>query len=225
MKIYGVTMSPFVQRVITTCRIKGIDFELIRPEGGLKTPEFMAFSLNQRVPVIEEEDGWTMVESIAIVHYLEATHPTPAVIPADPRLAARARAIAMLCDIEIGPALLQYTRQPLLNRFSRPDVLAYSSEQLTHALDTIERLGVTGGRWALGDQISLADIALTPLLTLAQIIIDMSDAGDILSGRPEIDDYWARMQEEPIWADMLRDFRTGFEHMVKVGYATVAGNP
>jgi glutathione S-transferase len=113
----------------------------------------------------------------------------------------------------------------LLNRFSRPDVLAYSSEQLNHALDTIERLGVNDGHWALGDQLSLADIALTPLLTLGQIIVDMSDAGDILSGRPGIDDYWARMQKEPLWAEMLQDFRTGFEHMVRVGYATIAGNP
>jgi glutathione S-transferase len=224
MKVYGFAMSPFVQRVLLTCRTKGIDYELVQPEGGLTTPEFLALSPNSRIPVIEEDDGWTMVESMAIVEYLDATRPGPSLLPASARDAARARAIVALADSEIGPGVRQYTRQPLLRRYDRPDLLAYTSEMMDFGLDAIERIGVTGGRWALGDRISIADIALMPLMALGVMVAEFSDTGDIISGRPGIDAWWARAQADPLGAQMLDELRAGFEHMMRVGYATLAGH-
>ena len=87
-KIWGRLSSINVQKVVWCAGEVGMPFERI--DAGLafginNTPEYMAKNPNGLVPLLEEEDGWTLWESNAIVRYLAARHSAGDLWPEDPR--------------------------------------------------------------------------------------------------------------------------------------------
>ena len=84
MILYGSTMSPFVRKVVAFAAEKGIELEL-KPIGlGDPDPGF------RRGQPVQEDAGagrrrLCLADSTAIIHYLEAKYPEPALIPADPQ--------------------------------------------------------------------------------------------------------------------------------------------
>ncbi len=211
MKLHGVIFSPFVQPVLMAARIKGIELELTPlPAGGTQSAEFAAISPMRRMPVLEESDGWTMAESASIVAYLEETQPGPSLLPVDARDAAKARLIAGLVDTEIAAGLRHFIVQKLFRMQDEPALLDHGRAQLRRGLAAIEQIGVNGGRWAVGDQPSVADIALVPLLSLGDLITGHSDSGELISGLPGIDAYWARARADPLGNRSYVEMRDGF---------------
>src|SRR5688572_32634619 len=90
MILYGSTLSPFVRKVMAFAGEKGIEIEL-KPTGfPNREPDFCAASPFNKMPALVDGD-YCLADSSAIVHYLEAKHPEPALIPAEPR--ARGRTI------------------------------------------------------------------------------------------------------------------------------------
>ena len=83
--LHGVSLSPFVRKTRVALTIKSIDYELRNVMPGAMDPEFLAKSPLSKVPVWEEEDGWTLPDSSVICSYLERTNPKPALYPSDPR--------------------------------------------------------------------------------------------------------------------------------------------
>ncbi|MGQ7791612.1 glutathione S-transferase family protein [Faunimonas sp. B44] len=88
MKIWGRISSINVQKVVWCAGEVGIPFERI--DAGLafginNTPEFKEKNPNGLVPLLEEDDGWTLWESNAIVRYLAARHSAGNLWPEDPR--------------------------------------------------------------------------------------------------------------------------------------------
>ena len=214
LKLHGVAMSPFVQRVLIAAQIKGVDLELVAlPAGGLGSPEFAALSPMRRIPVLEEADGWTLSESSAIVGYLEDSRPGPSLLPGNARDAATVRMIDSIVDCEVTAGLRHFVVQKLFCAYSEPKLLDHGREQLARGLDAIERIGVgRAGPWLIGDRPTMADAALIPFMLLGELIALISDAGDMISGRPGIDAWWAQASATPysIQAkeDMTRQFRT-----------------
>ena len=207
MKLHGVVGSPFVQRVLVAARIKGIALELVPPPpGGLKSPEFMAISPMQRMPVLEDDDGWTLAESGAIVSYLDETQPGPSLFPEDAREAARARMVEMIADTELAGGLRHIILQKLFRLHDKPDLLAYGNSQWALGLDALEKIGIgrTGG-WAVGDTPSVADAVLIPLFTLAEFTAQVSDGGQLMGSRPAVDEYWARVRTSELGVPVVRD--------------------
>lgn len=91
-KIWGRLSSVNVQKVVWAAEELGIPYDRIEAGGAFgrnRTPEYLAMNPNGLVPVLQEDDGFTLWESNAIVRYLGATHPGPA-WPED----ARARALS-----------------------------------------------------------------------------------------------------------------------------------
>jgi len=90
MIVYGSSLSPFVRKVLAFAAEKGIELE-VRPIGiGNQDPEFREASPFGKMPGFRDGD-FAISDSTAIVTYLEAIKPDPALIPAEPK--ARARAI------------------------------------------------------------------------------------------------------------------------------------
>jgi glutathione S-transferase len=85
MIIYGSTMSPFVRKVVACAVEKGVEFELEPVIFRSPRPEFLEASPFRRMPALRD-GSFTLPDSSAIIHYLEAKHPEPAMIPADPEL-------------------------------------------------------------------------------------------------------------------------------------------
>ena len=84
MIIYGSLVSPFVRKLLGFLGEKGIEFELKGVGIGDPDPGFRAASPLGKMPAMED-DGFLLADSSAIIHYLEAKYPEPALIPADPQ--------------------------------------------------------------------------------------------------------------------------------------------
>ena len=94
LKIWGRNTSSNVQKVIWALAEMKIPFERIDVGGAFgktKDPFYLAMNPNSLVPVLEEEDGFTMWESNSICRYLAAKHQNRTLEPADPKTRARAQ--------------------------------------------------------------------------------------------------------------------------------------
>ncbi|MBL8643625.1 MAG: glutathione S-transferase N-terminal domain-containing protein, partial [Rhodospirillaceae bacterium] len=93
MDVYGGILSPYVARVVLTARHKGIKHKLKMPEGGLKSPAYLALNPLGKMPALK--DGATVLyESAVIVDYLDAKFKKKRIVPAAAKDAAKARLLA-----------------------------------------------------------------------------------------------------------------------------------
>jgi glutathione S-transferase len=164
LKVWGRNTSSNVQKVVWALAEMAIPFERIDAGGAFgKTTEpfYLAMNPNSLVPTLEEDDGFTLWESNAIVRYLAAKHAAQVLEPAD--LKARARA-QMWMDWQltvmapaITPAFWQLIRTPADKRDA--NVIAASREKTIAAAKIMdEQLGRTP--FLAGDAFSYGDIPL-----------------------------------------------------------------
>ena len=105
MKLYGYFRSSAAYRVRIALNLKGLAYDsaavhLVRGGGEQFCAEFLALNPQGLVPAFED-GGAVLTQSLAILEYLEETHPEPALLPDDPveRARVRALALAIACDI------------------------------------------------------------------------------------------------------------------------------
>ena len=104
-----------------------------------------------------------MIQSLAIIEYLDETHPQPPLLPRDPIARARARALADLiaCDIHplnnVGP--LRYLKNAMGQAQSAID--AWYHHWIIDGFEALEAL-IGSGSYACGDEVTIADICLVP---------------------------------------------------------------
>ena len=165
MILYGSSMSPFVRKVLGFAGEKGIELE-VQP-GGLPTPsaEFIEASPFRKMPALRDGD-FTLSDSSAIIHYLEAKQPEPQLIPSDPQLRGKtiwfeefADTILVACGTKI-----------FFNRIVAPRFLgrvgdleaadAAEIKKLPPILDYLERMVSGDDGYLVGDRLTLADIAV-----------------------------------------------------------------
>lgn len=167
MKMYGALLSPFVRKVAVVMAEKGVDYTPARGGPGNTDPEFLAASPFAKIPAIDD-DGFCLADSSAIVHYLEAKYPDPALIPAD----AQARGLAVWFD-EFGDTIFAASGLKILfNRVVGPrflglpgnEALALEGEaELPRIFAYIESVAPTEG-WLVEGGFSIADITVASML-------------------------------------------------------------
>ena len=87
-------------------KLKGLDVEYLAyalRKGETRTPEYLALNPAGLVPALELDDGTVLVQSLAIIEWLDEVHPTPALLPTDPLGRARVRALAYMIACEVHP--------------------------------------------------------------------------------------------------------------------------
>ncbi len=99
MKLYSYFRSSAAYRVRIALNLKGIAYEtvpvhLTKDGGHHRRPEFRAINPQMRVPALETPDGQILIQSLAIIDYLDETHPAPPFLPKDPIARARVRALS-----------------------------------------------------------------------------------------------------------------------------------
>jgi len=161
-RIHGAAASPFVRKVRVAMAEKNLPYELVPVFPFGVSAEFLKMSPLGKIPVYEE-DGFTLPDSSCILAYLERAHPQPALLPADPKLAARALFLEEYADTRLvetlGPVFFE---RVVKARFLKQEPDAKRIEETLAktpaVLDWVEsQLGdgpVVGGRF------SIADIAL-----------------------------------------------------------------
>ena len=174
MKLYSYFRSSAAYRVRIALNLKGIAYEttpvhLIKDGGHNKRPEFRAVNPQMRVPVLVTPAGDVMIQSLAIIEYLEETHPQPPLLPKDPIARARARALAELiaCDIHplnnVGP--LRYLKREMHQEQSAID--AWYHHWVIEGFEALEAL-VEPAPYACGTEVTMADVYLVPQVNNAR---------------------------------------------------------
>ena len=165
MILYGSSLSPFVRKVLVFAHEKGLELEL-QPTGFPNhSPEFCTASPFRKMPAFIDGD-YNLADSSAIIHYLEAKYPEPALIPADPKLRGKtiwfeefSDTVMMSCS-----AKMFFNRVVAPKFMGRPgdDAVADAAErdELPPVLGYLETVVPEGEGYLVGDRLTLADIAV-----------------------------------------------------------------
>ncbi|MDF1678410.1 MAG: maleylacetoacetate isomerase [Legionellaceae bacterium] len=175
MKLYDYFRSTASYRVRITLNLKKIPFEripvhLVRDGGEQHLPAYRALNPQALVPTLidDNEKNVPLTQSFAIMEYLEATHPTPPLLPKDARAAAEVRSLALLIACDMHPLNNLRVLQQLKQQFAatEADVTTWYHHWLKLGFDAFEtKLGQINREHAglcHGNQISFADICLIP---------------------------------------------------------------
>jgi glutathione S-transferase len=209
MHIYGSIASPFVQRCLMVSRAKGHEVEVLPPPGGgFASPDFQAISPMGRIPLLALDDGGHICESSAIAAYLDETLDGPALLPADPVARARVREIEALAVLELGAAMRPVMICKIIGIPGSDALYEPAISQADKGCDALARL-VGEGRFATGDALSMADCALVPLLTFANVLRDLPEVEGVLERHPTLLAYHQRMSENPVAARTIREVTEG----------------
>ena len=171
MKLYGYWRSSASYRLRIALNWKGIEREEVEINllgGEHRGPEYLAINPQGLVPSLEE-GGRIFGQSLAILEYLEETHPDPPLLPSNPAERARVRQLALVIACEIHPLQNSGVRQHLreAHGFDGDDEDAWLKHWNLRGLAALETL-VAGhsetGAFCHGDTPTLADICLVPQL-------------------------------------------------------------
>ena len=173
MQLYNYFRSSASYRVRIALALKGLDYDYI-PVHLVKREHladaYTALSTSRLVPTLQDGDA-VLSQSLAIVEYLDETHPQPPLLPADAAGRARVRAIAQDIACEIHPLnnlrVLRYLTHDL--KLSEDDKDRWYRHWVETGLESVERqLAAQPARYCHGDVPTLADLTLVPQIFNAQ---------------------------------------------------------
>jgi glutathione S-transferase len=185
---YYHPLSPIARRVWITLLEKEIPFEPVIVQLHKKEqlhPDFLALNPFHHVPVLADKEV-CLIESIAILDYLELQYPTPALMPQSPAAIARIKMLQMASINELSPKIMEF-----LNAEQTPipestfehigTVLAFFSAQLGES------------SFFGGSSLSLADVVLGITVSMLHRL------GLSLEDYPAIEDWRSRISARPSW--------------------------
>jgi len=205
MIIYGSSLSPFVRKVLAYTSEKGIAVEVKPTSPGDQDPDFRAASPFGKMPGFSDGD-FRLADSSAIIHYLEAKHPEPNLIPTEPK--ARGRTIWF--DEFADTILFGCGRKMFFNRIVSPRFIgcegdlaeadAAERDELPPILAYLETQ-IPESRYLVEDRLTLADIAVaSPFANLRHLGVAVDAAkypkvaryADAILSRPSFAPWVAR---------------------------------
>ena len=169
MKLFSFWRSLATFRVRIALNLKGItpdeviDVNLM--QGKQREDAFRKINPMMALPALIEDDGTVLFESLAILEYLDETHPNPPLLPKDPKARARVRGLAQIIACDTHPLIVPRVREYLAHEYNVDEagVLKWGHHWHVEALKALEA-NLAGskqtGRYCQGDQITIADICL-----------------------------------------------------------------
>lgn len=168
MKLFSFWRSLATYRVRIAMNLKGltpdevIDVNLMK--GQQREEAYRKVNPMMALPALIDGEGPALFESLAIIEYLDETHPNPPLLPKDARGRARVRGIAQIVAADSHPLIVPRVREYLAYEFKIDEAGVAKWAQHWHraaltALETILKDGASG-KYAHGDSITVADICL-----------------------------------------------------------------
>ncbi|MCK1339678.1 maleylpyruvate isomerase [Bradyrhizobium sp. LB8.2] len=173
MKLHGYFRSSAAYRVRIALNLKGLGAEHLPHhlrKGEQCAPAYLAINPQGLVPALENDAGAVLTQSVAIIEWLDETHPHPPLLPKDilQRAKVRAFALAIACDTHPVQNLkvLARLRELGLPEEKVQDWAAWINREGLSACETLIR--AEPGPFCFGDVPTLADLCLVPQLANAR---------------------------------------------------------
>ncbi len=174
MKLYSYFRSSAAYRVRIALNLKGVDYDTVSihltKEGGLnRRPEYRAVNPQMRVPALALSSGDVLIQSLAIIEYLDEVYPEPPLLPADAIERAHVRGLADLIACDIHPlnntSPLRYLKNALKHEQSEIDT--WYHHWILEGFEALEDL-IRPGPYSFGAHVTLADVCLVPQVANAR---------------------------------------------------------
>jgi maleylacetoacetate isomerase len=168
MKFFEFWRSLASFRVRIALNLKGIERESVPVDilkGEQHTDAFRKVNPQMLIPALDDGKGAILFQSLAILEYLDETHPKPALLPKDARARAWVRGLAEIVACDAHPLIVPRVRNFLEHEFKldEPARLRWIRHWFVEGYEALEsHLADDGlsGRYCCGDAITLADICL-----------------------------------------------------------------
>ncbi|MFJ2985107.1 MULTISPECIES: maleylacetoacetate isomerase [unclassified Pseudomonas] len=171
MELYTYYRSTSSYRVRIALALKGLDYQALPVnllKGEQRSADYVALNPQGRVPALRTDDAVLLVQSPAIIEYLEEVYPQPALLPVGTAARARARSVAAIIGCDIHPlhnvSVLNQLRQL---GHDETQVNQWIAHWVGQGLAAVEQLIGDEG-YCLGEQPGLADVYLIPQLYAAE---------------------------------------------------------
>ena len=207
--LYHFPLSPFCRKVRLTLREKGIETDLQEERYWEADADFLRRNPAGKVPVLKI-DGTALSGSMAICEYLEETHPTPPLMPPDPRGRAEVRRLVDWFDDGFyHQVTIKIMGERVLKKITgagHPE-----SRNVKDGVKAIKlHLDYMAGlldhrRWLAGDAMSLADFAAAAHLSALDYTSDVD-----WNRNAAVRDWYAKIKSRPAFRSLLADQVAGF---------------
>ena len=194
LKFYYNSISANARRVWVALLEKQIPFEpiLVNLDGDQFSDEFKLINPLQRVPVIID-NGLRVVESLAILDYLEAKYPTPSLMPTEPEAIATVRMIEMIAVNELQPCTIPLTKL-LVGLKVDAQIVETVRQRVTDIIDFYESL-LDGHSYFVQNKITLADVVAGTLVP------SLSHLGFPLDNYPNLKKWSEQLEQRDSWQE------------------------
>ena len=175
MKLYNFWRSGTSHRTRIALKLKGLDTEYVAVHLGKEEhlkDGFKAVNPQQLVPALDTGNE-VLIQSPAIIEWLEEKYPTPALLPRDPQRRAQVRALAAIVGCDIHPINNRRILEYLRKTFGADDaaINAWAGTWISAGFDAYEALlaaDTKRGRFSHGDTPTIADCYLIPQIESAR---------------------------------------------------------
>ena len=175
LKLYGYFRSSAAFRIRIALNLKKLDYETAAihlRRNDQTTPDYLAVNPQGLVPTLDD-GGRTLIQSLAIIEYLDETYPDPPLLPSHPGGRARVRALGEIVACDIHPInnlrVLRYLTHSLGH--DETAIATWYNHWIDAGFQALERLLVGDprtGAFCHGEAPGIADIALVPQVVNAE---------------------------------------------------------
>ncbi|MAU62017.1 MAG: hypothetical protein CMI62_14965 [Parvibaculum sp.] len=211
MKMYNAQLSPYAARCRMAIYAKELDVEFLDMPNPDLEEEFNRLAPMHKVPLLVD-GGIVVPESETICEYLEDRGLGVPLRPKDPAAAARMRLFGRIGDLYLMDAMGELFGQ--INPAGRDaKLVAQEMAELQKAMGWLEAY-LAGGKYAVGESLTLADCALVPVIFFFEEIGPMFGSVNPLQAYPKTEAYFSAIAEEPSAARVLEELGTALRRMM-----------
>ncbi|MEQ9233190.1 glutathione S-transferase family protein [Coleofasciculus sp. E2-BRE-01] len=192
LKFYYNPISANARRVWVTLLEKQIPFEpiLVNLDGDHLSEDFTAINPLQQIPVVID-NGFRIVESLAILDYLEAKYPTPSLMPNEINAIATVRMVEMIAVNELQPLMIPLMKQ-LVGLEIKPDKIDNARQRIVKIIQFYEN-NLARQSYFVNNQITLADIVAGTLVP------SLPQFGLSLDNYPSLKTWSQQLEQRESW--------------------------
>ena len=198
MRLWSLPTSPYAARVLIQAHEKGLKLEVAYPGEGQTLAEHAALNPFGRVPFLETASG-NIIESAAILEYIEDAHPTPSLRPVNAVTTGQMRGFILATDHYLFPVIRQL-RAALKDPAELPKAMA----DLDSVLASLQKL-MDGKAYICDAKFTLADCALVPGAFYLERFLSRLGQGSMFTHRPVWRDWWATVNGHDSVTRVLND--------------------